>query len=167
MEIMRQVLRRKLVLFSVLAAAVALTVSMAVALAGSDASTLEFSGERIFLGPNVGDTLEFEVDNAGPGLSGLSGSGEFFDASTDVTEPFVITDSSIESIRSPDGGFTDAIVLRHGPQRRVTVEFNAANRGGGPPNGVRVRYFDSTGTFRGVFNTLFSDFELELAVDAR
>ena len=161
METMWKVLRRKLVGLSVLVAVIALMVPMAVALAGSDETTIEFSGERTF-SPFVGDTLEFTVDNAGPGLSGLSGSGEFFDASTGVTQPFVITDSSIESIPTPVGGFTDAIVLKDGLVKRVTIELDAA-----PSNGVRVRYFDSSGTFKAVYNTRFRNiFKLELEVAA-
>ena len=168
METMWKVLRRKLVGLSVLVAFIALMVPMAVALAGSDETKIEFSGERIF-SPFVGDTLEFTVDNAGPGLSGLSGSGEFFDASTGVTQPFVITDSSIESIPTPVGGFTDAIVLKDGLGRRViTIELNAA-RTLGPPNGVRIRYFDPTAIprFKGVFDTRFNLFDLELEIKAQ
>ncbi len=165
-----KVLQSKLFLFSVLVAVVALMVPMVVALAGSDETEIKFSGERTFpLSPSVGDTLEFEVDNAGPGLSGLSGSGEFFDASEGVTEPFVITDSSIESIPNPVGGFTDAIVLKDGLLRRVTVEFDAAIAMG-PPNGVRVRYFfgpSGTPRFIGAFNSKGgSIFVLELKLDA-
>ncbi|MCH7972235.1 MAG: hypothetical protein IH960_14530 [Chloroflexi bacterium] len=163
-----KVLQSKLFLVSVLVAVVALMVPMALALAGSNETKIAFSGERIFSpSPFVGDTLEFEVDNAGPGLSGLSGSGEFFDASESVTEPFVITDSSIERIPTPVGGYTDAIVLKDGDLvTRVTIEFDAASPSG-PPNGMRVRYFDSSGTFKGVYNTRFSLFELELEVKAQ
>lgn len=159
------VLRRKLGLLSVLVAVIALMVPVAVALAGGDATKLEFSGERTSPTPTFGDTLEFTVDNAGPGLSGLSGSGEFFDASAGVTESFVITDSSIESIPAPGGGFTDAIVLNDAlGVRRVTIELNAKSNQA-PPNGVRVRYFNPN--FEGAFNSRGgSIFDLELEVDA-
>ena len=167
METLRKVIRSKMVLFSLLVAVVGLMVPTMIVLAGGDDVKLEFEGERTFpTSPFFGDTLEFEVDNAGPGLSGLSGSGEFFDASAGVTEPFVITDSSVESITVPGGELRDAIILKDGlGVWRIFVQLNFPSPVG--PNSVRVRYFDSSGTLKSLHDSRFNLFELELKVDTQ